>query len=152
MREAEKAHSLRTFSKGRGAKKKNPNCIQIRVLLWCRKRGSIRACGLSRGAALRLHRSLIHHRTLRPPSIITVKSPLTRSLWQITLRWIPLHPTLLPGVHFGIGWGAFNYRAGCKLLWGGVHFSVGGVHFQREGCILIIICNQTAFYTVLFIN
>ena len=40
VREAEKAHNIRTFSKGRGAKKKDPNCIQIRVLLWCRKRGS----------------------------------------------------------------------------------------------------------------
>ena len=37
VREAEKAYSIRTFSKGRGAKKKDPNCIQIRVLLWCRK-------------------------------------------------------------------------------------------------------------------
>ena len=36
-REAEKAHGIRTFSKGWGAKKKGPNCIQIRVLLWCRK-------------------------------------------------------------------------------------------------------------------
>lgn len=35
-REAEKAHSIRTFSPGRGAKKKDPNCIQIRVLLWRR--------------------------------------------------------------------------------------------------------------------
>jgi hypothetical protein len=34
VREAEKAHGIRTFSKGRGAKKKDPNCIQIRVLLW----------------------------------------------------------------------------------------------------------------------
>ena len=34
VREVEKAHSLRTFSQGRGAKKKDPNCIQIRVLLW----------------------------------------------------------------------------------------------------------------------
>ena len=40
VREAEKAHNIRTFSHGRGAKKKDPNCIQIRVLLWCRKRGS----------------------------------------------------------------------------------------------------------------
>ena len=32
-REAEKAHSIRTFSPGWGAKKKGPNCIQIRVLL-----------------------------------------------------------------------------------------------------------------------
>ena len=37
VREAEKAHNIRTFSHGRGAKKKDPNCIQIRVLLWCRK-------------------------------------------------------------------------------------------------------------------
>ena len=37
VREAEKAHGIRTFSKGRGAKKKGSNCIQIRVLLWCRK-------------------------------------------------------------------------------------------------------------------
>ena len=36
VREAEKAHNIRTFSHGRGAKKKDPNCIQIRVLLWCR--------------------------------------------------------------------------------------------------------------------
>ena len=34
VREAEKAHNIRTFSHGRGAKKKDPNCIQIRVLLW----------------------------------------------------------------------------------------------------------------------
>ena len=34
VREAEKAHNIRTFSHGRGAKKKGPNCIQIRVLLW----------------------------------------------------------------------------------------------------------------------
>ena len=34
VRKAEKAHNIRTFSKGRGAKKKGPNCIQIRVLLW----------------------------------------------------------------------------------------------------------------------
>ena len=33
---AEKAHSIRIFSPGRGAKKKDPNCIQIRVLLWRR--------------------------------------------------------------------------------------------------------------------
>ena len=37
VQEAEKAHNIRTFSQGRGAKKKDPNCIQIRVLLWCRK-------------------------------------------------------------------------------------------------------------------
>ena len=36
VREAEKVHSIRFFSQGRGAKKKGPNCIQIRVLLWCR--------------------------------------------------------------------------------------------------------------------
>ena len=36
VRESEKAHNIRTFSHGRGAKKKDPNCIQIRVLLWCR--------------------------------------------------------------------------------------------------------------------
>ena len=36
VREAEKAHNIRTFSHGRGVKKKNPNCIQIRVLLWVR--------------------------------------------------------------------------------------------------------------------
>ena len=35
-REAEKAHSIRTFLQARGAKKKGPNCIQIRVLLWRR--------------------------------------------------------------------------------------------------------------------
>ena len=72
VREVEKSHSTRIFSKGRGAKKKGPNCIQIRVLLW-----------------------------------------------QITLIWIPMHPTSLPGVHFGIGWGA-NYRgegAGGGALW-----------------------------------
>ena len=40
VREAEKAQGIRTFLQGRGAKKKDPNCIQIRVLLWCRKRGS----------------------------------------------------------------------------------------------------------------
>ena len=76
VREAEKVHNIRSFSHGRGAKKKDPNCIQIRVLLW-----------------------------------------------QITLIWIPMHPTLLPGVHFGVGRGAFNYRVGCKLLWGGVHLA-----------------------------
>ena len=37
VREAEKSHGIRTFSPGRGAKKKDSNCIQIRVLLWCRK-------------------------------------------------------------------------------------------------------------------
>lgn len=42
VREAEKAHSTRIFSKGRGAKKKGPDCIQIRVLLWCRRPGSNR--------------------------------------------------------------------------------------------------------------
>ena len=42
VREAEKAHNIRTFSHGRGAKKKAPNCIQIRVLLWCRRPGSNR--------------------------------------------------------------------------------------------------------------
>ena len=42
VREAEKAHNIRTFSQGRGAKKKDPNCIQIRVLLWCRRPGSNR--------------------------------------------------------------------------------------------------------------
>ena len=36
VREAEKSHGIRTFSPGRGAKKKDPNCIQIRVLLWRR--------------------------------------------------------------------------------------------------------------------
>ena len=36
VREAEKAQGIRTFLQGRGAKKKDPNCIQIRVLLWCR--------------------------------------------------------------------------------------------------------------------
>ena len=60
VREAEKAQGIRTFLQGRGAKKKDPNCIQIRVLLW-----------------------------------------------QSTRIVIPLHPTLFPGVHFGIGWGAF---------------------------------------------
>ena len=39
VREAEKAHNIRTFSHGRGAKKKDPNCIIIRVLLWCRRWG-----------------------------------------------------------------------------------------------------------------
>lgn len=34
VREAEKVHSIRFFPQGRGAKKKDPNCIQIRVLLW----------------------------------------------------------------------------------------------------------------------
>ena len=33
VREAEKAYSIRVYSQGRGAKKKDPNCIQIRVLL-----------------------------------------------------------------------------------------------------------------------
>ena len=47
VQEAEKAYNIRTFLKGRGAKKKDPNCIQIRVLLWCRKRGSIRAAAWS---------------------------------------------------------------------------------------------------------
>ena len=49
VREAEKAHNIRTFSHGRGAKKKDPNCVQIRVLLWCRKRGSHTRCGSLRG-------------------------------------------------------------------------------------------------------
>ena len=34
VREAEKAHSIRTFSKRRGAKNRDPDCIQIRVLIW----------------------------------------------------------------------------------------------------------------------
>ncbi len=38
VQEAEKAHSIRFFSQGRGAKKKDPNCIQIRVLLCERAR------------------------------------------------------------------------------------------------------------------
>ena len=88
--EAEKAHNIRTFSHGRGAKKKDPNCIQIRVLLW-----------------------------------------------QITLIWIPLHPTLLPGVHFGIGWGAFGHRRGCILLLGGVH--------QFTGFRVITLSNRRSF-------
>ena len=65
VREAEKAHNIRTFSQGRGAKKKGPNCIQIRVLLW-----------------------------------------------QITLIWIPMHPGVKGGVHFGMGRGAFSERGG----------------------------------------
>lgn len=36
VREAEKAYSIRVYSQGRGAKKKGPDCIRIRVLLWCR--------------------------------------------------------------------------------------------------------------------
>ena len=35
VREAEKARDIRTFPQGRGAKKKDPNCIQIRALPWC---------------------------------------------------------------------------------------------------------------------
>ena len=66
VREAEKAHNIRTFSHGRGAKKKDPNCIQIRVLLW-----------------------------------------------NELLIVIPLHPALLPGVHFDIGWGANYCGEGC---------------------------------------
>ena len=50
VREDEKAHNIRTFSQGRGVKKKGPNCIQIRVLLW-----------------------------------------------QITLIWIPMHPSVKVG-------------------------------------------------------
>ena len=72
VREVEKSHSTRIISKGRGAKKKDPNCIQIRVLLW-----------------------------------------------QITLIWIPLHPALLPGVHFVAGWGAFGHRRGAFYCWEG---------------------------------
>ena len=34
VQEAEKARDIRTFPQGRGAKKKDPNCILIRVLLW----------------------------------------------------------------------------------------------------------------------
>ena len=60
VRKAEKAHNIRTFSLGRGAKKKGPNCIQIRVLLW-----------------------------------------------QITLIWIQMHPTLLLGCISG--------QAGCII-------------------------------------
>ena len=37
MRKAGIALIVWTFSPGRGAKKKGTNCIQIRVLLWCRK-------------------------------------------------------------------------------------------------------------------
>ena len=58
---------------------------------------------------------------LRPPSITTIKELLKELLWQITLIWIPMHPTLLPGVHFGIGWGAFWHRR--------------GANYCREGCI-----------------
>lgn len=53
--------------------------------------------------------------------------------WQITLIWIPMHPTLLPGVHFGMGRGAFNYGVGCKLLWGGVHLATGRGAFLEGG-------------------
>ena len=53
--------------------------------------------------------------------------------WQITLIWIPMHPTLLPGVHFGIGRGAFNSRVGCKLLWGGVHLATRRGAFPEGG-------------------
>ena len=58
VREAEKAHNIRTFSHGRGAKKKDPNCIQIRVLLWCRWWGLTLAAarsGLGSEAPLGLH-------------------------------------------------------------------------------------------------
>ena len=65
VREVEKSHSTRILSKGRGAKKKGPNCIQIRVLLW-----------------------------------------------QITLIWIPMHPTLLRRVHFGMRRGALMHGEG----------------------------------------
>ena len=57
-------------------------------------------------------------------------------LWQITLIWIPMHPSTKTGcilawggVHLTIGWGANYCGAGCIL-------SQGGVHFQGEGCIL----------------
>ena len=36
VQKAEKAHAARPFSQGRGAKNKGPDCIQIRVLIWCR--------------------------------------------------------------------------------------------------------------------
>ena len=36
VRKAGNAQIVWTFSPGRGAKKKDPNCIQIRVLLWRR--------------------------------------------------------------------------------------------------------------------
>lgn len=53
VREAEKAHNIRTFSHGRGAKKKDPNCILIRVLLWLRrsdteKSDQIQRCALNK--------------------------------------------------------------------------------------------------------
>ena len=48
VREAEKAHNIRTFSHGRGAKKKDPNCIQIRVLLCVCLNETIRALAFTR--------------------------------------------------------------------------------------------------------
>ena len=63
VREAEKAHNIRTFSHGRGAKKKDPNCIQIRVLLWCRKRGSAPAAKKAPlGLFLNAASTPVHHR------------------------------------------------------------------------------------------
>lgn len=32
--------------------------------------------------------------------------------WQITLIWIPMHPGVKGGVHFGMGRGAFSERGG----------------------------------------
>ena len=44
VREAEKPHGIRIFLQARGAKKKDPNCIQIRVLLclWGTKKMDLR--------------------------------------------------------------------------------------------------------------
>ena len=47
------------------------------------------------------------------------------SQWQITLIGYQC-------THFA-SQGAFWHRVGCKLLWGGVRFGVGGVHFQKAG-------------------
>ena len=63
VREVEKSHSTRIFSKGRGAKKKGPNCIQIRVLLWCRKQGSAPAAKKAPlGLFLNAASTPVHHR------------------------------------------------------------------------------------------
>ena len=68
VREAEKAHNIRTFSQGRGAKKKGPNCIQIRVLLWCRKRGSAPAAKKAPlGLFLNAASTPVHHNNKGAP-------------------------------------------------------------------------------------
>ena len=71
---------------------------------------------LAQGAALEPHWGSIHYcprfdprndqyQKQRPPK----GGPC---FWQITLIWIPMHPGVKGGVHFGMGRGAFSERGG----------------------------------------